>query len=187
VNTRFLGGLDAPVKVETLNLLVDEIEPGAFDLVHGRAVLMHLREPESVLTKMVAGVKPGGWICIEEGDYEVFSAVDLDDPEGRAWTEQWQAAFRKMRDADVMDAWFGRRVRGLLVGLGLEQVVADGVTDIWRGGEPGPRFCELTSAVFRAGGFTDEEEHNRTVRLMNDPTFLFKDKILFGAWGRKPT
>jgi SAM-dependent methyltransferase len=166
MNTRFLGHLELPVRVETLNLLTDDIEPGAFDLVHGRAILMHLREPDEALAKMAAAVKPGGWLCIEEGDYEVFAAAG-NHPEARAWTDQWQATFRRIRDAGAMNAFFGRRVRALVEALGFEDVVADGVTDIWRGGEVGPRFYELTSAVFHATGVVGDEEHARTVRLMN--------------------
>jgi SAM-dependent methyltransferase len=186
MNTRLLGHLAPPVRVEPLNVLTDDIEASAFDLVHGRAILMHLREPDAALAKMAAAVKPGGWLCIEEGDYEVFAAAPA-HPEALEWTEQWQAAFRTLRDAGVMDAFFGRRVRALIEPLGFQGVIADGVTDIWRGREPGARFYELTSEVFRANGVVSDEDHARTLRLMNDPTFLFTDKVLFGAWGRRPS
>src|SRR5579863_8367155 len=44
MNTRFLDHLRPPVEVKTLNLLTDELESESFDLVHGRAILMHLPE-----------------------------------------------------------------------------------------------------------------------------------------------
>jgi ubiquinone/menaquinone biosynthesis C-methylase UbiE len=187
MNTRFLADLNPPVQVRTLNLLTDDIVPNTFDLVHGRAILMHLREPEAALAKMAKAVKPGGWILLEEGDYEIFSALDGDHSEAQAFTDQWQAAFTKMREAGVMDAWFGRRVRQLVEELELEHSVGDGVTDIWRGREPGARFYELSSAQLRAVGFFNDEEHARNERLLNDPSFFFKDKVLFGAWGRQPS
>src|SRR5258706_847321 len=40
-----------------------------FDLVHARAVLTFLPRPGEALSKLVAALKPGGWLLIEEPDY----------------------------------------------------------------------------------------------------------------------
>ncbi len=186
VNTRFLDHLEPPVEVRTLNLLVDDIVPESFDLVHGRAILMHLPEPQSVLAKMAAAVKPGGWLLIEEGDFDGFGAIEPRNPETTAWTQRVQEVFQKHTDAGIIDAFFGRRVRGLVENLGFVSVTSEGVTQIVRGGEPGARFQELSSAVTHAAGATSNEEHALNSRFMNDPSFLFKGPAMYGAWGQRP-
>lgn len=186
LNLRFLGHLGPPVKVEAMNLVTGDLTPDAYDLVHGRAILQHLcQDAEEVVEKMARAVKPGGWLLIEEHDYELFSSLG-DHPEGLAWTEQWKGAMRSLRDAGVADMWFGRRVRGLLDGLSFEQTIGEGVTQIVRGAEAGARLIEMTSATLLAAGLIMEDLHTQTARLMNDPGLAFIDKALFGAWGRRP-
>src|SRR5579884_3215226 len=70
VNTRFLEALDYPnLKVRRHDILADElVESAAFDLVHVRFVLMHLADPSRAVRRMVAALKPGGWLLAEEGD-----------------------------------------------------------------------------------------------------------------------
>lgn len=41
---------------------------GLFDLVHARLVLVHVRRREQGLAAMVAALKPGGWLLLEEAD-----------------------------------------------------------------------------------------------------------------------
>jgi hypothetical protein len=169
-----------------MNLLTDDIEPDTFDLVHGRGILTWLAQAEKALAKMAAGVKPGGFLFIEEPDYDGFGAVEPINADTKAWTARHEAAHRRITDAGIMDAFFGRRLRGLIEGLGFEAVSTEGVCHIWRGGEMGARFQELGSDVAHAAGTVTPEDHAQTVRLMNDPGFLFKGATVYGAWGRRP-
>jgi SAM-dependent methyltransferase len=166
--------------------LTDDIQPDTFDLVHGRGILTWLTQAEEVLAKMAAGVKPGGVLFIEEPDYDGFGAVEPINADTVAWTDRHEAAHRRIADAGIMDAFFGRRVRGLIKRLGFEAVAAEGISHIWRGGELGARFQELGSAVAHAAGTVNLEDHARTVRLMNDSGFLFKGATVYGAWGTRP-
>ena len=62
INTRFLEALDfRNLVVRVHNIVEDELEQGAFDLVHARTVLMHLRQRPTALERMVSALKPGGW------------------------------------------------------------------------------------------------------------------------------
>jgi SAM-dependent methyltransferase len=187
LNTRFLGHLQPPIQVQTTNLLTDDIQPDTFDLVHGRGILCHLAQAEEVLVKMAAGVRRRGFLFIEEPDYDGFAAVEPVTADTVAWTDRHEAAYRRVTDAGIADLFFGRRVRGLIEGLGFEAVVTEGVTHIWRGGEVGARFQELGSAFAHAAGVVDLEEHAQTIRLMNDSGFLFKGATVYGAWGTRPT
>ncbi len=41
---------------------------GQFDLVHARLVLVHVPEREAALDAMVAALRPGGWLFVEDAD-----------------------------------------------------------------------------------------------------------------------
>jgi phosphoglycerate dehydrogenase-like enzyme/SAM-dependent methyltransferase len=185
MDTRFLGFLGAPVEVKVVDLLADDLEEGAFDLVHGRAILMHLQDPEAALKKMAAAVKPGGWLLLEEKDYEGLAGLG-DHPEAGTFSEDWRSITSRFKVAGTPDTNFGRRIRDLLERLRFEDIVADGDTRIWRGGETGAQFVEQSYSQFRDRGMATDEEYRRAARLLRDPSFTFRDGILYGAWGRRP-
>ena len=68
-----LTDLPSNVKARRHDILADDLERGAYDLVHGRAVLQHLSDPEAGLTRMANAVAPGGWLVIEENDLGLFT------------------------------------------------------------------------------------------------------------------
>ena len=75
INPRFLQALDFPnLEVRRHNLVEDELEVAAFDLVHTRAVLVHVGERDKALDRLVAALKPGGWLVAEEPDCISFVA-----------------------------------------------------------------------------------------------------------------
>ena len=45
-------------------------EPAAYDVVYGRFLLQHLREPVALLRRMWAAVRPGGVIVVEDADFD---------------------------------------------------------------------------------------------------------------------
>ncbi|MGH9038693.1 MAG: class I SAM-dependent methyltransferase, partial [Acidimicrobiia bacterium] len=69
IDTRFLGEIDAGnLAVVEADVTTTELPRHAFDLVHCRAFLMHLPARHQVLESLVASLRPGGWILVEEGD-----------------------------------------------------------------------------------------------------------------------
>jgi len=74
VDTRFLVGL-AGAEVRRHDILRDPLESGRYDLVHCRALLMHLREPEHAVARMIAALRPGGWLVVEEGDMQPIAVT----------------------------------------------------------------------------------------------------------------
>src|SRR5689334_6589116 len=46
----------------------DPLPEGKFDLAHARLVLLHIPERAAVLAKLIAALKPGGWLVIEDFD-----------------------------------------------------------------------------------------------------------------------
>ncbi|MER7764659.1 class I SAM-dependent methyltransferase, partial [Streptomyces sp. NPDC097619] len=51
-----------------LDLREDELPQAAFDLVHARMLIQHLPEREAIVAKLVAALKPGGILFLEDTD-----------------------------------------------------------------------------------------------------------------------
>src|SRR5215831_12542904 len=83
INTRFLEGLVRPnLEVRQHNIVTDPLPEAAFDLIHARLVLMHLPERDAVLARLLAALKPGGWLVDEEFDaLAVLGDRELNPPE----------------------------------------------------------------------------------------------------------
>jgi len=54
--------------LKSTNIVNDPLPEAAFDLVHTRLVLVHLPERDRVLERLIAALKPGGWIAADELD-----------------------------------------------------------------------------------------------------------------------
>jgi SAM-dependent methyltransferase len=78
LDTRFLE----EIRHENLDVyrqdVVAEGLPGtAYDLIHARLLLVHLPTREKLLEEMVAALRPGGWLLIEEMDvYPLLATAD---------------------------------------------------------------------------------------------------------------
>ena len=69
LDPRFLEAITAPnLEVRRHDILADPLPDAAFDLVHARALLAFLPHPDQTIHKMVAALKPGGWLLLEEPD-----------------------------------------------------------------------------------------------------------------------
>jgi SAM-dependent methyltransferase len=56
-----------------------ELQPGTYDLVHTRNVLMHLEDADRVIAKIVGALRPGGRLLLEEADYYALAGVTSAD------------------------------------------------------------------------------------------------------------
>jgi ubiquinone/menaquinone biosynthesis C-methylase UbiE len=75
LDTGFLSELSLPnLEVLRHDVTSDEFPDGSFDLVHVRAVLMHIPDRMAVLRRMVSWLAPGGWLLAEDCDFGVWLA-----------------------------------------------------------------------------------------------------------------
>lgn len=192
INTRFLIELGEPnLEVRQHDILNDPLETSQYDLVHCRAVLMHLSDPQRALQKMAAAVRPGGWLFIEEGDYISYAAVDADHPAAAPFNRGGRAIIEAMAAESILAPYFGRQVPGLLTLLGFQDVGHDGTTWVNRGGDAGAQFMQMGLKLVKprmvAAGVLMEADFDEIDRMCSDPAFQFVDLTFFGAWGRRPT
>ena len=127
-DVRVLAATPAPgLEVREMDLVSGELPRDAFDLVHTRLVLIHVPERERLLARLVAALRPGGVLLVEEDDVHPVLAT----AEG-AYREAWLAMLRMTDDAGV-DAEWARGLPERLGALGLADVVAELDGQLFRG------------------------------------------------------
>jgi SAM-dependent methyltransferase len=188
IDERYLESLHVPnLEVRRHDIVTDPLPEAAFDLIHARLVLIHLPQREEVLSRLVAALKPGGWLVDEEFDSSVGPDPILYPEE--VLSETHMAMARVMIDHGV-DRCFGRRLFGLLRAGGLTDVGAEGRIFMWPSGSPGlclmrANYQQLRTAMIDSGYIT-EEEFKQDVARLDDPSFLLPSPILWATWGRRP-
>jgi SAM-dependent methyltransferase len=191
LDPRFLGGHGlAYLEVRRHNILEDELEAAHYDLVHCRALLMHLPDPVRALRRLVDAVRPGGWLLVEEVGSASFGSADPGHSRAAGFDRSSRALLAAVKASGPMDFDFGRRLPALFERLGARDLGHEGVTLTARGGDPMARFIHMTDELLRerfvaAGALTDAD-FDELGRTCDDGSFWFVGFTLFGAWGRRP-
>ena len=60
------SGQPTNISVRTADVTDSNLAFGQFDLIHARCVLMHLRDREAVLTRLVSWLRPGGYLMLSD-------------------------------------------------------------------------------------------------------------------------
>lgn len=188
---RFLGDLSEPnVEVRHCDITRDVVEPGSYDLVHSRFLLMHMDNAADVLRRMVAALRPGGWLIAGEPDNDVAGAVDPNHP----LSGLFDTCYRKRIDfasmARITDFRFGRTLPVYMQALGLAEMDNEAFVRVFRGGDPFARMWiktwERIDEAVIADGVLSEWEVAQMRRAYEDPTFSFRAQLTQSVWGRKP-
>ena len=125
IDTRFLDESNhANLVVRQHDIVSDPLPGHSFDLIHARLVLVHLPEREKALDRMIASLKPGGWLLTEEFD----SVSQLPAPDLYPWEVMLKsaAAMRQVMTGRGVNVGFGRALAGYLHARGLESISAEG-------------------------------------------------------------
>ena len=170
------------------NAVTDAFPEGAFDLVHARLLLGHLPQREVILKRMVAALKPGGWLLDEE-----FDGLSLHVAAGRApatYVLRAAVAMERAMALQGVDLEFGQSLLGRLRALGLSDAGADAGLSMWTGGSAGARLLrsylnQFREPMIKGGHITADEFEHDSMRL-DEPDFFTIYPTLWGAWARVP-
>ncbi len=193
IDLRFLERIRASnLEVRLHNVCEEDFEPSAYDLVHCRALLIHLPRPEEALARMAKAVRSGGWLFVEEGDYGSFGSVDPTYPGAAEFDRSTRVIWDIAQAAGVMRPYFGRRIPGLIERLGFENSEYEGTVELHRGKDPIARFWSLGGRIpgprerLIAAGVQTREQLDHVLHMYDDPSFEFVSAIAFTAWARRP-
>ncbi len=163
--------------------------PGTFDLVHARLVLVHVPDRDRALATMVAALRPGGWLLVEDADTELQPLVCLDEsgPAQRR-ANRLRRAFRELLTRRGADLRYGRTLPRTLREVGLVDVAAAGSFPV--GGTVCNRLEIATMRQVRvelvAAGLADDAEIDAHVAAVAVGELDLTLAPLISAWGRRP-
>jgi SAM-dependent methyltransferase len=187
IDCRFLGDLPENVEVRELDIRSDDVETGSYDLVHCRALLMHLPDPLAALSRMAAALRPGGLLVAEEGDYGLLAYGG--HPDG-VWAGQlYHRVFAALAAAKVMHPYLGRALPGMLIEVGLDVVEAQVDGSVSRCGDPAFEFQRVTeeasAARLIAAGVLTQAERDRAREVMSCPSTILTGVAGVGVCARR--
>jgi hypothetical protein len=114
--------------------------------VHARAVLTFLPRPAETIAKIVAAVKPDGWLLLEEPDFVSQVPDPSMTPHAMALSQKGHNALRTLARSLGYDEEFGRRLYYEVSQNGIGDIQAEGSVRMRIGGTPSARFFKLGAA-----------------------------------------
>lgn len=163
-------------------------EPGTFDLVHARLVLVHVADRAQALRNMVAALRPGGWLVVEDADpmLQPLACVDARGPaEHRA--NRLRDGFRRLLAARGVDLAYGRKLPRLLREAGLGHVEAEATFPVARpaGGDLEIATVALLAEQLIADGCATADEIESHLAAVSAGTLDLVTSPLVTAWGQR--
>jgi SAM-dependent methyltransferase len=178
-----------PVEVRRHDVAADPGPEGEFDLVHARLVLVHVTDRQASLDAMVAALRPGGWLFIEDADpaLQPLSCLEELGPD-QALANMLRTGFRALMAERGADLAYGRTLPRLLREAGLDEVGADAAFPVAL-----PECALLETATITmireqlvAHGVATEEDIERHLANVAAGRLDLAQPPMIAAWGRRP-
>lgn len=189
INPRFLDAAQLPPQVEIRrhDITSDPLEEGVYDLVHCRFLLIHLKDPQAVLTRMARALRPGGWLLVEEPVTEPVAVLGM--PDAAQFDRLSRQAFEILRETG-MNVWLGPQLPQMARTAGLQPVGGEQTTRLIRGGSPDAASylgatVTLGAPLLRRGLVTPESVAAQQAAFRN-PEFQFLSFPVLSVWGQRP-
>lgn len=184
IDTRFIESLASDsIEVRRVDLREDALPQAEFDLVHARLVLEHLSDRRNILDRLVASMRPGGWMVIEDFDWSYFGF----EGENPGITDVVEAFLGFMAKAGF-ERDYGRRVVSDIEAAGLTDIRGEGRARLIDSKSPGFDFFRLTFESLR-GAIVDAqilsaEEADAAAAGFSEDVRLFTPMMMAGI-GRR--
>ena len=176
LDTRYVEG-EVGIEARSIDILTDDLEVGAYDLVHCRLLLHHLPGRElAAVERMARALRPGGLLVVTEPYLGAMFGTAT--PE---LASMWQAFDAATPSADFR---WAPKLLPTLVAAGLTDVDASAAADVVRGATDLAEVLALTVEAVR-GRVTDEPGVDAGLRILADPKTLEAGLVWYCAWGRK--
>lgn len=189
IDTRFLDQSVHPsLSVCRHDIVSDPLPNDCFDLIHARLVLVHLPEREQVLDKMIAALKPGGWLVTEE--FDSLSLLPAPERYPAEVLLKSVAVLRKVMVERGVDAGFGRSLPDRLRARGMENISAEGRVLMWLGACVGTDLMkanleQLRESILATGVVTPIELAQDLARL-DQADFMTPSPVMWSVAARRP-
>ena len=195
IDPRFMEGSayrrPAHMELRRHDIGTDPLPEQAFDLIHARLVLMHVPQRREALARLVAALKPRGWLVIEDVDGRVIDrTIPVPDAAAAALFKRVAGALVTLMEERGFEVEWARRLHGRLKAAGLTQVGMEGHVAVSEGGSLGASLDAANFAQVRreavAKGLVTDAEIDAVLARLNAPDFALFSLVMFTAWGRRP-
>jgi hypothetical protein len=193
LDTRFIDGHGRTnLEVRTHDISSGPPENAAFDLVHARALIEHIRDHDTALLNLLAAVRPGGWALVEDVDFGGPMATALArytyPSDNSAVIERLYRAVEAIFASAGADASFGTRLAGALEAAGFEEVggelhapIVSGGTEQWTRGT----VEQLGEPLVRTG-LVNADDLSRFLDISAERSTHYTPPSMASVWGRRP-
>ncbi len=190
INLAWAAGAAAPnVSVLEHDVAADPPPGEAFDLVHARLVLVHVPERDTALGNMVAALRPGGILLVEDADpaLQPLSCLEENGP-AEVLANRLRRGFRSLLAERGVDLAYGRSLPRRLRAAGLVEVAADAAFPV---SNPACNHLEaatitLISEQLLEHGIATEEEIAQHLANVTAGTLDLAQPPMISCWGRRP-
>ncbi len=172
-NPRFLrGSSSSTIEIMQGDICDTELPLATFDLVHARYVMIHIAEYRKAFERMLRCVKPGGWVVIEEPDFQAARAVTGPE-ESRLSFGRVTDAIERMFTSLGMDYALGAQLPALFQEYDLSHLTVEHEGHLSAGGAMVAQLMKLSAEQLRdkyvATGKVTEADIEQYCRLADDP------------------
>lgn len=169
------------------DVVTEDVPSGPWDLIHARLVIQHLPNPQGVIDRLAAALKPGGYLIIEELDPLVPYCPDpvnecdqLVNRVGNAFTDLL---------AKHANPHLGRVLHRMMAGAGLVGILNHGHLYPAPGGSLGAQLMQVNVRQcwnqLRGTHYLTTKDLERYLMLMADPKQNMVLPVFFSAKGRR--
>ena len=189
--TGLVTGNPGNIVVQHHDVGVEPLPESSFDLVHARLVLIHVPTRRAALQRLVAALKPGGWLVVEDFDAALIDRTyPTQDGASATLMRKMLAAQAQLMAGRGFELGWGRKLYRRLHEAGLVDVGMEGALAVWAGRSPGARLDRANFEQVRAeavsAGLIGDDEVAAVLALLDDPTFIYSSSVMLTAWGRRP-
>lgn len=149
-----------------------DLPDAAFDLVHARYVLIHIADYQRAFARMLRCVKPGGWLIVEEPDFQGARAITGPE-EARGAFDRVNRAIESMFTSVGMDYALGAKLPALFQKHDLSQLTVEYEGHLSAGGGLIPQLMKLSAdqlqVKYVATGLVSNADIELYRQLADDP------------------
>lgn len=188
INTRFIETTNlSNVQVRCLDVAKDQLDTSYFDLCHARYVLLHIHDWKSAIDNIWQSLKPGGWLVIEEPDFQTSQAVTHSVSES---VNRVNTAILRMYESMGIDPYFGRRLPQIFQQLGAEEILVETYLPFANGGSRISQILKMSAQHLKeryvATGVCSADDVERYISAADDPLVWEYYYTTVATIGRKP-
>jgi 2-polyprenyl-3-methyl-5-hydroxy-6-metoxy-1,4-benzoquinol methylase len=189
LDPQFLDPKDSRYTIRKVDVTAhDAFEGERYDLIHCRFLLMHLKDPRSVITRLVSLLAPGGALVVEEPNCWTGVPADPREPGADKVTN---AVFRTLEAVDAAGLFrtaLGPLLPALFTEAGLSSIDCEGLCRVAKnssdetgsGGRAGMRL--VAPLVVKSGRLTQAEVDEADAYLARN-AFHMVSMTLFSCIG----